>query len=138
MSSENSQVFSTEDFVRRMLIITVGSSATIHLLGSVAERYPEILFMNKIMIVETSKKVFDDAIAYLSEIYHNNYAKLRGKGPEEQRRGFPTSKFTHELKNNSVLLGTKGGGSTPDRGLDMYENKSTDVINKIVDIVMGV
>jgi len=127
----------SDDLVRRFLIITVGSSATIHLLGSVAEIYPEILFYNKIMIVETSRKVFDDAIDHLSEIYHRHYAAKKGREPEEQKKGFPTSSFKHELRENSILLATEGGGAVPDRGLGYFEDHKDDVINKIAEIVKG-
>lgn len=126
-----------EDIVRRFLIITVGSSASIHLLGSVARIYPEILLYNKIMIVETSKKVRDDAIDNLASIYHANYSESKGKKPEEQRFGFPTSNFKHELMENSILIASEGGGNVPDQGLGFFEDKRTDVINKITEIVKG-
>lgn len=129
--------FDFTEYYRRMLIITVGSSATIHLLGKVAKVYPDVLFMNKIMVIETSKKVYRDAINYLAKIYHENYARLRGREPDEQRRGFPTSKFKHELEENSILLGTEGGGATPERGLDLFDQRRSDVINRIVSIVRG-
>ena len=125
------------DFVRRLLIITVGSSASIHLLGGVARVYPDVLFRNKIMIIETSKKMFNDAIDYLAKIYHINYAKRKGKKPEEQKQGFPTSTFKGELIRNSVLLAEGGGGATPEKGLGFYNNKKEKVLEKIVNIVSG-
>jgi len=131
MSEEN------EEIVRNFLIITVGSSASIHILGSVAEVYPDLLRNNEIMIIETSKKTFRDAIDYLSRIYHRHYAKSKGKDEKEQKFGFPSSLFKSRLEENSILLGESGGGAVPDRGLGLFEEKREDVLNKIAEIVKG-
>jgi len=131
MSEEN------EEIVRNFLIITVGSSASIHILGSVAEVYPDLLRNNEIMIIETSKKTFRDAIDYLSRIYHRHYARSKGKDEKEQKFGFPSSLFKSRLEENSILLGESGGGAVPDRGLGLFEEKREDVLNKIAEIVKG-
>ena len=126
-----------EDFVRRLLVISVGSSASIHLLGGVATEYPDLLFKNKIMIIETSKKMLNDAIDHLTRIYNIHYSKMRGKEPSETKHTFPPNKFKAELRNNSILLAEHGGGATPERGLAYYQNRRADVLEKIVEIVSG-
>jgi len=132
MSSEEN-----EEIVRNFLIITVGSSATIHLMGSVAEIYPDLLKYNEIMIIETSKKTYRDAIDYLTRIYHRHYARSKGKEEKEQKFGFPSSLFKSRLEENSILLGETGGGSIPDTGLGLFEDKKDDVLSKIAEIVKG-
>jgi len=127
---------SNEDFVRRLLIISVGSSASIHLLGGIASQYPDLLFRNKIMIIETSRKMFNDAIDYLTSIYKRNYAKIRGRQEEEIKDGqFPLSTFKSQLKENSVLLAEGGGGATPEKGLAYYTEKRDEVLAKITELV---
>ncbi|RLI73824.1 hypothetical protein DRP04_15375, partial [Archaeoglobales archaeon] len=124
-----------ETLTRKMLIITVGSSASIHLLGNMAEKYPDLLFRNKIMIIETSKKCLGDAINHLAYIYHSHYATSKGKKPEDQRKGFPTSMFKGELKRNSILLAEHGGATTPELGLSYYNAKRKEVVDKIASLV---
>jgi len=125
----------TDDMVRRLLIISIGSSASIHLLGGIAQLYPDLLFKNKIMIIETSRKMFNDAIDNLARIYHRNYAKMRGRSEEEQPKGFPTSTFKAELKENSILLAEGGGGATPEKGLAFYTEKRDIVLGKIAELI---
>ena len=128
---------SADDYVRRLLIISVGSSASIHLLGGVASQYPDLLFKNRIMIVETSRKMFSDAIDHLTTIYKRNYAKIKGKSEEELKEGFPFSKFKSELKENSVLLAEGGGGATPEKGLAYYNEKKDEILAKITELIAG-
>ena len=124
-----------ELITRKLLIITVGSSASIHLLGSMASKYPDLLFRNKIMIIETSKKCLGDAINYLTYIYHSHYVTKKGKNPEETKMGFPSTTFKAELKSNSVLLAEHGGATTPELGLSYYNAKRNEVLDKISSIV---
>jgi len=115
---------------RKILIVTVGSSASIHLLRGIVQKNPEILKEDEFCIIETSKDMLDIAIETLSSVYQSYYAYERGE-EAAKFRGFPTSTFKHKLTEHSILLAKTGGATTPELGLKYFAEKKNFTITKI-------
>ncbi len=119
--------------MRRLLIISVGSSASIHLLRKIAAEIPEILFEDKIMVIETSRDMLSLAVKGLAAVYQMAYTRRSKKKVTGGQ--FPLSTFISELKENSVLLAEGGGATSPERGAHYFEEKRTTVMQKIEEVV---
>jgi len=117
-------------YIRRLLIVGVGSSANMHLLRHIANKYPELLFFNEVVMVETSADVLKIAIHKLYEVYKKNY-----KYAEDREEIEEPYKFKEKLTTkNSILLAKEGGAADPDRGLSYYNAKANSVIERLTDI----
>ncbi|RLA85673.1 MAG: hypothetical protein DRG31_02380 [Deltaproteobacteria bacterium] len=119
--------------MRKLLIISVGSSASIHLLRSICSQVPEILFEDEIVIVETSRDMLHLAIKGLSAAFQEAYVRVKKKRVSKDK--FPTTAFEGRLKENAILLAEHGGATTPERGASYYSQKRNTVLQKIENIV---
>jgi len=115
---------------RKLLIISVGSSASIHLLRGIAAKEPSILFENEFIIIETSEDMFNIAVETLTATYRSYYGHKVGEEPEKFK-GFPTSTFKHKLIQNGILLAKGGGATTPELGLKYYTEKRNFTLTRI-------
>jgi len=119
---------------RKLLIVTCGTTASLHFLRGIFEKQPQIALENEFMIVETSRDQFTIAVKAISACYYAAYRKSVGKDIERPK-GTPYSIFQHKLIKNSVLLAEGGGGATPETGLRYYNEQSNKVLQKIEEIV---
>ena len=131
-------VFEIENrlIMRKLLIITAGSSASIHLLKGIVMRNPEIILENEFMIIETSKDMYDTAIKTLAAAYHVAWKRVKKRDMSDVGKGFPYPLFMKKLKENSVLLAMYGGATTPELGLRHYNERRNSLLSKIENIVL--
>ena len=120
---------------RKLLIITCGTTASVHFLRGIFEKKPQIALENEFMVVETSKDQFSIAVKTISACYYAAYRRSVKKEVSTPK-GTPYSTFQHRLVENSVLLAKGGGGATPEVGLRYYNEKRGEVLSKIESIVM--
>ena len=118
---------------RKLVIVSVGSSASIHLLSSIARRYPEILWENEIVLVETSRDMLEIAIEALTDIFSKYYVITKKSG-EASEKGFPVTKFKGKLRENAILLADAGAASQPEVGMQYYTQKKVFTLEKIAKI----
>jgi len=121
--------------VRRLLIIGVGSSANIHLLYSISQKTPDILFNNEILLIETSRHSLAIAINKLYEVYKSAYKRLPITANREEL--LKPHEFKQKLiTTHSILLAEEGGAANPERGLSYYGQKANEVMDKISNIFL--
>ena len=122
---------------REMLIISVGSSASIHLLPGIVSKRPEILFNNKFMFIETSKDMLLTAVATLTRAYRQALAWRSQKNPQDLNGQITLNAFAGMLRKRSILLGGKGGGASPEVGYTLYERNKEEVLQHISEMAEG-
>jgi len=110
----------------RMVVVSVGSSASIHLLPNIARQYPELLWRNEIVLLDTSRKSQNIAIEVLTSAYASYYAS-------HKRGNMMTPKtFREKVRQNAILLSSgKGAATQPEKGLEFYRNNKLYTLQRI-------
>ena len=117
-------------FTMSLLVISVGEKASRDLLPKLAERYQDLLFNSKMMIIGTSKRMINDAIKNLGSIYRRAF-KLRKNF--RGRKSIPqVSDFERKIRENSILL-TARRNSQINHFLLHYKRKRDLILEKIID-----
>jgi len=132
---ENIPAMEDRLIARKILLIFVGSAASIHISKNIVEKQPSIAMENEFMIIETSKDMFNTAIKTISRSFYDAYRRTTRKDVAESK-GFPYSTFMSRLKNNSVLLDGGGGGAVPEAGLRFYNTQRHAIVEKIEKIII--
>jgi len=124
-----------KEVLRRALIITVGTSASIHIFSRLMFMYPEIILNNTLCITETSKDMIDEAINVIAEGYKKIYSARRGVSERIYAGRFPVTTLISKLKSDKFAFAEYGGANIPHHGLELYLRKRSEFIEHVRNIV---